>query len=96
MELIKPLKKSLKAVLENNNFKCSICIQNVDSYVMSFAKLDGASVSWRKNEMIVFVPYQSSFTIPYKELESYQEFPCRKQIEIALRGRILVSIREAH
>jgi hypothetical protein len=95
MTHIKPLKKSVKALLENNNSSCSVCIQNIDTSVLSFANLNGALVSWGKKDMCLIVPKQITFQIPYTEIERYEEYPGHKQIGIVLRGRILVSIREA-
>ena len=91
---LKAFKVAVKAVLVNNNFVCSICIQNIDSGVLAFANLHGALVSWGKKEMRVYIPRQATFRIPYAEIEEFHEFPCRKKIEIVFRGRNLVSIRE--
>jgi len=92
--LIKAFRASMKVVLGNLGFKCSVCIQNIDTYVMSFANMEKASMSWGRKELCLFDPKRSTFKIPYKEIEIFSEIPDRKQIEIVLRGRILVSIRE--
>ena len=94
MTLKKPLRRAVTAVLQNNNFDYWVCIQNIDTNVMSYAVLKKGEVSFGKEEMRLFVPNKITFRIPYVEVEDFSEFPGRKQIEIRLRGRILISIRE--
>jgi len=93
--LVKALRASLKVVFENLNFKCSVCIQNINTSVLSFANMEKASVSWGKKELRLFDPKRSTFKFPYTEIERFSEIPGRKDIEIVLRGGIVVSIREA-
>jgi len=92
--LIRAMRGSLRTVLQNLCFRCSVCIQSIDTGVLSFANMKNASVSWRKDDMCLFESKRSTFQIPYKEIEAFHDFPERKQIGIVLRGRILVSIRE--
>ena len=91
---LKKLKRSVKAVLKNNNYQCSISIQNIDTNVTAFANMRGAKVSWRKSEMVVFFFSEITFQIPYVYVREFYEYN-GDQIEIVLEGRNLVSIREA-
>jgi hypothetical protein len=81
----KPLRRALTAVLQNNNFNFSVCIANIDIDVLSYAILKKGIVSWKEKEMLLFVPKQITFSIPYTEIEGFSEFPGRKQMEIRLR-----------
>jgi hypothetical protein len=90
---IPELRKALAAVLENNSRQCSVCVQNVDSGLLSFINLDGLHVSWGRKALKLFVPRKAAFTVPYKDIEFFSEHSGGKGMEIALAGRNLLSLR---
>ena len=90
----KELKQLVKEALKNNDYQCSVSIADIDSNVTAFANLRGAKVSWEKTNMIIFVPGEITFEIPYARiLRSHRNSD--KQLELVLEKRSLVSIREA-
>ena len=93
----KALKKAVTAVLKQNGFECSVCVQNIDTGAISFSNLHGAKVSWGKEAMTLFVPHETTFRIPYMEMLEVDGVicPCADHLEIMLAGRNLLSIREA-
>jgi hypothetical protein len=90
----KAFKSAVAAVIKNNNSECSICVQNVDSGTLAFANLRGVKMSWGGEALMLYQPREITFKIPYSEIKEYHEFPARRQIEIVVEGRNLVSIRE--
>ena len=93
----KALKNAVTAVLKQNGFECSVCVQNIDTGITAFSNLCGAKVSWGKDSMTLFVRHETTFRIPYLEMLEIQSLTYAgiKHLEIMLAGRNLLSIREA-
>jgi len=87
------LKRVVSRMLDVSNRECSACIQNIDTGVTAFARLHNAKISWGKLEMIIFVPGEITFQIPYAKIRDLKEYE-NKSVEFFLEGRALVSIRK--
>jgi hypothetical protein len=90
----KALRQAVTAVVKNNHTGCSVCVQHIDSGVLAFANMREVKISWGRDAFMCYAPHESTFKIPYMEIQEYQEFSGRRQIEITLAGRFLVSVRE--
>jgi hypothetical protein len=93
-ENLKDFKQQIEKVLEDNNFACLVCIQNIDTGFMTSANLNDLKVMWKKKQVFLYASCTATFLIPYIAIENYHK-NFEKQIEIFLKGRILISIREA-
>ena len=90
----KDFKASVMAAIKNNGGNCSVCSQHVDGDGgLSFANMRGIKVSWGRDELMLYIPKEITFTVPYADINHYSMmFNCR-QLEIDLSGSRIVSIR---
>jgi hypothetical protein len=89
----KEFKAIVKQVIDNNVGNCSVCNQSIDTGMTSFSNMRDIKVSWGRDSLSLYIPKEITFTVPYIEIESYSVSPLKKQIDIELEGRVLVSIR---
>jgi hypothetical protein len=87
----KELRWLLEHVIENNNGNCSVCVQHLDSSLLSFANMRDMKTSWGKEELSLYTPKEITFVIPYTEILSFSAV-CF-QLNITLSNRMLVSVR---
>jgi hypothetical protein len=80
-------------VIENNGGNCSVCNQQIDTGLLSFANMRNIKTSWGRKALSLFVPKEITFVIPYAEIKGFTVSPGRKQIDAELEGRNLLSIR---
>jgi hypothetical protein len=93
---LKNFKKTLKGVVEADKGEVSICWHDTQNNVMGFAKLHGAKLSFCKNYVLIIVPREVTFQIPYGRvefIEAVKQFRATTSAEIKLAGNHLVSIR---
>jgi hypothetical protein len=93
---LKNFKNTLKGVIGADNGEVSVCWQDTQNKVMGFAKLHGAKLSFRKSHVLLFVPGEVTFQIPYRRVEfseAAKQFRSTASLEIMLTGGHLVSIR---
>jgi len=90
----KSFRAAVKQVIKENNGSVSVCNQYVDAGGLAFANMRDVKVSWGRDELSLFIPKEITFTVPYRDIVSHSVSPMRKQINIELVGRRLVSIRE--
>jgi hypothetical protein len=91
--MIKDFRALIKQVIENNGGNCSVCNQNIDTGMTSFANMRNIKVSWGHNSFTLYIPKEITFQVPYTEIKSFTVSPLRKQIDIEIIGRYLISIR---
>jgi len=90
----KDFKARIMAAIKSNGGNCSVCNQYIDGNGgLSFANMWEIQVSWGKDELMLFIPKEITFTIPYADIKQYSVTADCTQIEIELSGRRLVSVR---
>ena len=90
----KDFKASVMAAIKSNGGNCSVCNQYIDGNGgLSFSNLREIQVSWGRDELMLYIPKEITFTIPYADIKQYSMMPNCKQMEIELSGRRLISIR---
>ena len=70
---------------------CSVCNQHIDSGELSFANMPNIKTSWGRDKLMLFIPKEITFTIPYTHIEDCYEH--EGGIEISLVPRRIISIR---
>jgi hypothetical protein len=89
----KDFRALITQVIENNYYNCSVCNQQIDAGTIFFADMRGIRASWCRQRLMLFILKTVAFIIPYAEIKAYSIYNGRKQIEIELNDRRLISIR---
>jgi len=93
----KDFRTCVMAVIKNNGGNCSICNQGTDIYgAMAFANMREIKTSWGKKALMLFIPKDITFTIPYLSIVQYSTHDKQKHIAIELNDGHLVSLREIY
>ena len=92
MTEIKDYKKAVNAFIKKTDRQCSVCNQHIRTNEQSFANMRGLKTLWGRYELRLFIPKETTFTIPYLHITSY--FVHKNGIEINLvHDDRVVSIR---